>query len=192
MWTPSFLADFPRAADALRFASQAHGEQRRAVDNAPFLVHPLEVAMLLANRGASEDVISAAILHDAIEDAGVPAAEVERRFGAAIARLVQDVSEERSIADYAARKAALRRQVAAAGEEAALIFAADNVCKVRELRAQTGGDPARFGPASADPATRARIEHYRRSLEMLETVLPAHPLVRQLRFELEALRELRP
>ena len=40
--------------------------------------------------------------------------------------------------------------------------------------------------------TDRKLEHYTASLAMLESILPGHPLVRQLRFELEALRELPP
>ena len=49
-------------------------------------------------------------------------------------RLVETVSGDPSIVDERERKAALRRKVAAAGSEAAAIFAADKVSKVRELR----------------------------------------------------------
>ncbi len=42
------------------------------------------------------------------------------------------------------------------------------------------------------PSERLRSEHYLESLLMLEEVSPEHPMVRQLRFELEALRELPP
>lgn len=183
-WAPTFLSEFPIASRAFRFAEQAHGGQHR-FDDAPFLVHPLEVAVLLANRGQPDEVIAAALLHDALEDAGVPPGEVEHRFGRAVRDLVEALSDDPAIEAYAARKAAVRAQVAQAGERAMLIYAADKVCKVRELRAQTGGDPERFGPFTDDVAARARIEHYRASLQMLEDGLGAHPLVRQLRFELE-------
>ena len=82
--------------------------------------------------------------------------------------------------------------MAAASVPAAAIYAADKIAKVRELRAQAGADPDRFGPASADPEIQARIVHYDASLEMLERVLPGHPMVAQLRFELEVYRTLPP
>jgi hypothetical protein len=64
------------------------------------------------------------------------------------------------------------------------------VAKVRELRAQLGRDP---GLLEADDAgARRRLAHYEDSLDMLEQVTPEHPLVRQLRFELEAIRAMPP
>jgi (p)ppGpp synthase/HD superfamily hydrolase len=183
--SPSFLADLPIALRAFEFAADAHDGQRRTVDDAPFLVHPLEVAVLLANRGLPDAVVAAALLHDSLEDADVPSEEVERHFGSEVRQLVEVLTDDPSIPDYADRKAALREQVGAAGETAMLVYAADKVCKVRELRAQTGHDPQRFGPATDDPHATARIEHYVASLLMLERELGEHPLVRQLRFELE-------
>jgi hypothetical protein len=62
------------------------------------------------------------------------------------------------------------------------------VVKVGELRAQA----ARAERLLDEPDLHRRLEHYQRSLEMLESVAPELPLVRQLAFELWALRALPP
>lgn len=131
----------------------------------------------------------AAILHDTVEDAGVPLEEIEEHFGDEAAHLVAAMTEDRGIADFAARKAALRRQIAEAGPDATAVYAADKVTKVRELRSRLIADPELL---DSRPREGERLEHYRHSLEMLEAVTPSHPLVRQLRFELEALDALPP
>ena len=84
---------------------------------------------------------------------------------------------------YRERKARLRAAVAAAEGNAVTIFAADKVAKTRELRMRI----ARTPDHAPDPQ---KLEHYWASLELLETRLGHHPLVRQLRFELEALAVL--
>lgn len=61
--------------------------------------------------------------------------------------------------------------------------------KVREMRGRLTVNP---DLARDDQAARLRLEHYRESLAMLDELTPEHPLVRQLRFELEALHELPP
>ena len=67
---------------------------------------------------------------------------------------------------------------------AVVIYAADKVAKVRELR---------MSLATGDGAVGAeKLEHYEASLALLERRLPGHPLVRQLRFELETLEYLPP
>jgi (p)ppGpp synthase/HD superfamily hydrolase len=67
-------------------------------------------------------------------------------------------------------------------------FGGDKVAKVRELRAQAGADR---GLLARDEAGQ-RLRHYEESLVMLEYATPEHPLVCQLRFELEALQALPP
>jgi len=183
------MAGLPLASAALAFARQQHEGQRRRLDAAPFILHPLEVAALLFNSGHAEPVVAAAILHDTVEDTAVGLDEIGERFGGEVARLVAAVTEDAEIEDRAERKAALRRQVAEAGPEASSIYAADKVTKVRELRGRLTIDPVLL---DRDPDAQLRLEHYRESLLMLEEMAPDHPQVRQLRFELEALRGLPP
>jgi (p)ppGpp synthase/HD superfamily hydrolase len=116
--------------------------------------------------------------------------EIHERFGGHIADLVCALTEDPAITDPHDRKAALRAQVHAAGHEAATIFAADKVAKVRELRIRL------CHLNHADNGVRADVEdkreHYIASLQMLEQLIPDHPLTRQLRFELETLETLPP
>ena len=124
------------------------------------------------------------MLHDVIEDTDADFDDLEQRFGARVARLVCAVSEPPGGGDYAARKARLRDVVARADEEAAAVFAADKITRARELRLALVRDAAAL---DAD-----KLDHYWWSLELLEYRLGSHPLVRQLRFELEALALLPP
>jgi (p)ppGpp synthase/HD superfamily hydrolase len=128
------------------------------------------------------------LLHDAIEDTEATVADLRAGFGSRVCELVRVLSDDPSIADDAARRRALRDQVAGAGPEALAIFAADKVAKVRELRAAAARDPAALG----DAAIQGRLEHYGASLTMLEREAPDLPYTGQLRFELWALRELPP
>ncbi|HEX8084245.1 MAG TPA: HD domain-containing protein [Solirubrobacteraceae bacterium] len=186
--SPPFLADLPLTCEALAFAARRHEGQRRDSDLAPFILHPLEVAVLLRNRGCEDEVVAAGLLHDAIEETEATTEELRERFGARVADLVAALSDDETIEDYAEQKAALRERVEAAGEDAAAIFAADKVTKARELRATLTRNPS----AADDPQVQRRLEHYEASLEMLERALPDHALQRQLRFELWALRALPP
>ncbi len=186
--SPPFIDDLPLTCEALAYAAEHHSGQRRDSDFAPFILHPLEVAVLLRNRGYSDEVVAAGLLHDAIEDTDATADELRERFGSHVAELVSALSDDEGIEDYGERKAALRAQVAQAGPDAAAIYAADKVAKARELRATLTRAPA----AVDDETVRRRLEHYEKSLEMLDGALPDHPLPRQLRFELWALRTLPP
>jgi len=186
----TFLADLPLARDALVFAQALHRGQRRASDDAAFILHPLKVASLLHNAGHPDTVVAAGILHDTVENTDTHPDDILDRFGPVVAKLVAAMTEDPSVEPYAARKAALRRQIAEFDDGVIAVYAADKVAKVRELRAHAARDPAQLHDEGA--STQARLRHYVESLAMLEQADRDHPLVRQLRFELEALRALPP
>jgi (p)ppGpp synthase/HD superfamily hydrolase len=164
------------AHSARDFATRCHSLQRRASDGARFIEHPLEVARLLRDAGCSDVVVAAGLLHDVVEDTEVGADELRERFGPDVTYLVLAVTEDPRVTSYRRRKRLLREQVREAGDEAALLFAADKISKVRELN-----DHPRSDRTSA-----LRMEHYRQSLGMLRSVAPEHPLVGRLAAELEA------
>jgi (p)ppGpp synthase/HD superfamily hydrolase len=186
---PTFLEELPLARRALDYARDRHRGQRRDSDAAPFILHPLEVASLLHNTGHGDVVVAAGVLHDTVEDTDAELSDVAGRFGDEVGRLVAAMTEDPAIEPYEARKAGLRRQIARFGPDATAVYAADKVAKVRELRAQVSHDPS---VVNDEERYGRRLAHYKESLAMLEAETPQHPLVRQLRFELEALTALPP
>jgi (p)ppGpp synthase/HD superfamily hydrolase len=181
----SFLERRPLAQTALRFAAARHSGQRRAADHASFVLHPTEVAAMIARSGYPDQVVAAAVLHDVLEDTDAERRELEARFGPEVAALVAVVSDDPSIEDEEARKDELRERVRGLGGYPAALYAADKISKVRELRTllATG--------APREEIHRKLIRN-RKSLEMLEETTPGSRLVETLRFELEALDELPP
>jgi hypothetical protein len=184
---PSFVSALPTTRAALEFAASRHAGQRRDADNAPFILHPLEVAHLLQGRDYPDHVIAAGVLHDVLEDTDVTRAELDERFGPDVTELVAAVSEPEGGGSYAERKARLREAIARGSTDAAAVFAADKVAKAREFRL---GLVSRGG--CADAVDRDKLDHYWACLALLERRLGPQPLVRQLRFELEALALLPP
>ena len=181
----SFARDLPLTRDAIGFARERHRGQRRAADNAPFLLHPLEVSSLLERSHYPDHVLAAAVLHDVLEDTDAERSELEARFGRDVAGLVALVSDDPSIPDEEERKDEVRERVRRAGGYAPVVYAADKVSKVRELRL--------LSAEGLDRATAAvKLRRYRRSLEMLEQAIPSSRLVELLRFEIEALEALPP
>jgi (p)ppGpp synthase/HD superfamily hydrolase len=109
-FVPTFLTELPLARDALGFARELHRGQRRSSDQAPFILHPLEVAALLHTTGYGEIAVAAGILHDTVEDTGVETETITDRFGTEVGALVGATTEDPRIEPYQERKAALRRQ----------------------------------------------------------------------------------
>jgi (p)ppGpp synthase/HD superfamily hydrolase len=67
-------------------ASWHHGQTRRSGD--PYITHPLAVATILAETGADDEMLCAALLHDTIEDTPYTLAALSGEFGAGVAALV--------------------------------------------------------------------------------------------------------
>jgi (p)ppGpp synthase/HD superfamily hydrolase len=181
----SFVRDLPLTQAALEFAQSRHGSQRRLADGASFVIHPLEVASLLERSHYPDPVVAAAVLHDVLEDTDAERSELEARFGLEVSALVDLVSDDLSIDDEEDRRDDVRERVRRAGGYAPVVYAADKVSKVRELRILllTG-----FPEEEAE----AKRDHYRKCLAMLEETIPGSRVVELLRFELEALDKLPP
>jgi (p)ppGpp synthase/HD superfamily hydrolase len=130
-------------------------------------------------------VVAAAVLHDVLEDTDAERAELDELFGADVGELVALVSDDPAIEGEEARKDDVRERVRHADGDAAVLYAADKISKVRELRMLMAHDPD-------DPEIEVRLARYRHSLEMLEQQTPGSRLVELLRFELEALEAMPP
>ena len=94
------FAGLPVARAALRFARARHAGQYREIDHAPFIDHVIEVGWLLRRDGQPDEVIAAGLLHDVLEKTTTTTAELQSRFGANVARLVESVSDDPSIIDH--------------------------------------------------------------------------------------------
>jgi guanosine-3',5'-bis(diphosphate) 3'-pyrophosphohydrolase len=78
--------------DAYNFALKAHEGQTRK-SGEPFLEHPMQVALTLAELQLDADALAAALLHDVPEDCDVPLSEIEAKFGSEIAQLVDGTTK---------------------------------------------------------------------------------------------------
>lgn len=85
-------ADIRKIRDALNFATSLHEGQYR-VSEEPYIVHPIEVACILANLQADADTICAALLHDILEDTDTKPEEIKEKFGEDVLNLVNGVTK---------------------------------------------------------------------------------------------------
>ncbi len=89
-YTPS--VDLELLGEAYEFAAKAHEGQQR-VSGEPFINHPLNVALILAGLELDVVTIAAGLLHDVVEDTGIPLESIEEAFGSEIALLVDGVTK---------------------------------------------------------------------------------------------------
>ncbi|NHM14122.1 RelA/SpoT family protein [Xiamenia xianingshaonis] len=93
MTTPYLTADEETLlAKAFAFASKAHAGQCRK-SGEPFVAHPVEVAIILADLHMDVETLCAAILHDTVEDTDVTSEIVKREFGEQVSLLVDGVTK---------------------------------------------------------------------------------------------------
>ncbi len=86
---------YERLNEAILFATQAHAGQLRKMAGTPYILHPVEVASIVATMTTDEDVMIAGLLHDTVEDCDVDPKEIKQKFGARVAALVQSETEDK-------------------------------------------------------------------------------------------------
>ena len=82
-----------KIARAFNFAYKAHKGQKRKASDIPYIIHPLEVSIILIKNKARDNVVIAGLLHDVVEDTPITLKEIEKEFGKEIARLVDGATE---------------------------------------------------------------------------------------------------
>src|SRR5258708_35070221 len=123
---------------AYDFSLQHHARQLRA-SGEPFLIHPLEVALVLADMKLDSTAIAAGLLHDAIEDTPVTNDDVRREFGDHVVHIVEGVTkiEKIDFASHEERQAENVRKIVLAMVDdirVVLIKLADRLHNMRTLQ----------------------------------------------------------
>ncbi|MCU0847363.1 MAG: bifunctional (p)ppGpp synthetase/guanosine-3',5'-bis(diphosphate) 3'-pyrophosphohydrolase [Spirochaetes bacterium] len=88
--------DISTIEKAYRFAENAHRDQKR-LSGEPYITHPLEVSLILAGLRMDTESITAALLHDTVEDTGTTLEAIKNEFGSEIVQLVDGVTKISSI-----------------------------------------------------------------------------------------------
>ena len=131
--------DLLRLGEALVFAAEAHREQKRH-SGEPYVVHTISVASILADMELDVETLSAALLHDVLEDTPVGDAALKERFGPEVLTLVDGVTKLgklpfKSIEDYQAENLRKMFLVMAKDIRVVLIKLADRLHNMRTLQA---------------------------------------------------------
>lgn len=81
--------------EAAHFAVDVHAGMKRKGDDSPYFLHPFEVAAIASTMTSDEEVLSAALLHDVVEETPVTIEEIRERFGDRVALLVASETEDK-------------------------------------------------------------------------------------------------
>ncbi|MGC6173731.1 HD domain-containing protein [Lacrimispora sp. 38-1] len=115
---------------AVAFASKCHEGTWRKGTHIPYIVHPLETAVIASLMTSDQEIICAALLHDVIEDAGVTKSQLEKEFGCRVARLVMEETEDKT-KSWKERKSATLKHLEQASEEIKILVLADKLSNLR-------------------------------------------------------------
>lgn len=82
-------------SEAIAFAVKAHDGMRRKKSEAPYILHPMEAAVIVGTMTDDQNLIAAAALHDVVEDANITIDEIEEKFGKRVRELVESETEDK-------------------------------------------------------------------------------------------------
>lgn len=171
-----------RYDDAFRYARSLHHAQFRKGSGVPYIAHLIAVSALVLENGGDEDQAIAGLLHDAAEDQGgePTLADIRRRFGEGVARIVSDCTDSWSDPKppWRARKEAYLATLAAKDRRSLLVCLADKTNNAEAILTDylALGDDLWPRFTGGDEGTR----WYYRSLSDILTVAMPGPLSRRL------------
>lgn len=127
---------------AISFAVKAHKDQFRKTDpSLPYIYHPISVGFILSRAGFSDEVVTAGILHDVIEDCGISVEELKSTFGDKVTGFIEAVSENKENS-WEKRKEDYLNKILQSSEEVKAISVADKLHNMHSLigTIRGGGD----------------------------------------------------
>jgi (p)ppGpp synthase/HD superfamily hydrolase len=129
-WQPS-----PLLGEAIIWALERHKKQERKGAGTPYIGHLLSVAGLVIEFGGDEEQAIAGMLHDLVEDGHGSLSEVEARFGARVAAIVQGCTDADTLPKppWRARKEAYIAHLKEAPSDVLLVSAADKLHNARAI-----------------------------------------------------------
>jgi (p)ppGpp synthase/HD superfamily hydrolase len=193
--TPSKLFS-DRLEQASRFAAICHRNQLRKASEAPYVQHPVSVALILDRLGFGEDVVIAGLLHDVVEDTPASLDEIEHRFGTQVKTLVACCTERKLDSagikrPWSERKNEQLARLRDASMEARAVALADKLHNLISVRHDLEAGEEVWSRFSADRET--WLGSYRTAVEQLSQPNDDHSMLRlaeecrQLLAELAAL-----
>lgn len=115
---------------AVAFAVKAHEGACRKGTSIPYIVHPLETAVIVSLITDDKELICAALLHDVVEDAGITEAKLQQEFGPRVAFLVMEETEDKT-KSWKERKQATLDHLDYASREVKILVLADKLSNLR-------------------------------------------------------------
>ncbi len=179
---------------ALAIALEVHRVQVRKGTRVPYVTHLFAVASLVSEAGGGEVEVAAALLHDAVEDGGGPAAleRIRRELGPEVAAIVEGCTDtdETPKPPWRPRKEAYLARLREAPPAVLLVSAADKLHNARAIVDDLGEVGAEALFARFTGGREGTLWYYRALLRAYEELGAPRRIVGRLRDEVEAMERL--
>lgn len=119
--------------EACELAARAHAGQFRNGTDAPYIVHPMAVGIMLAEAGATTDAVIAGILRNAVEDGQLSRVEIEKIFGPLVLNLIEASCDRDKSLSWEERKRDTLLQLQGVDRDTWLIILADKLNHIRSM-----------------------------------------------------------
>ncbi len=174
----------PQIKKAIQFAAKKHhGQMRKETEPLPYITHLFSVALLVAEDGADDDVVTAALLHDTIEDTGTTREEIASVFNERVATLVESVSEPKEKDDkklsWKESKQYYLANLENASDGAVLIAIADKIDKIESKLEAFEKEGPTLMKRWKQPVSEY-LWYHGEALRIAQSRLPTHRLTKRL------------
>ena len=157
---------------AVSFALKVHAGVSRKGERIPFILHPLEVATIVATLSADLDLMAAAVLHDTVEDTETTLGDLDREFGPRVAALVGSETEDKRREIPASQSWRIRKEESLAllretdDLDVKRLWLADKLSNMRSFYRQHARHGTAFWSAFNQKDPEAQYWYYASSLDL--------------------------
>lgn len=154
--------EFTTFITALKFAAEKHRYERRKDElKSAYITHPIQVVEMLWNTGNVRDIdlLTAALLHDVLEDTPTKENEISEPFGRQVLELVKEVTDDKSLGKDE-RKRLQVKHAPNLSPKAKMLKMSDKICNVRDIRENP--------PAAKDWSIKRKKEYIDWSKEVVD------------------------
>ena len=153
-----------------------HAGQLRKLSGTPYILHPLETAVIVSTLTNDQDLVIASLLHDVIEDTPATPEDVEERFGARVLALVNSETENKRkdlppSTTWKIRKTEALATLAESGKNTKILWLADKLSNIRSIAKDYVFDGDAVFNAFNEKRKSEHEWYYRTVLEILRSEL---------------------
>jgi guanosine-3',5'-bis(diphosphate) 3'-pyrophosphohydrolase len=161
--------EFTTFVTALKFAAEKHRYERRKDElKSAYITHPIQVVDTLWKTGGVQDIdlLTAALLHDVLEDTPTEESEISGPFGQKVLGLVKEVTDDKSL-HKDVRKSLQVQHALTLTPKAKMLKLSDKICNVRDIRENP--------PAAKDWSLDRKMKYIVWSKEVVDKIRGINP-----------------